>query len=264
VIKNASWQNDGYIEVARMLNAAAIPTGFGELDDLTRGLHFGELTVIAGEPGAGKSTLALDFARSAAYRNGRPTLLFALESTSPQISNRILAAEAGVPLTDLQGAKVDDEQMHKLQAAREQTSHKPLFLDRSVYPTAQEIWDRCEQLKQELGLALIVIDSLQRIKHNPLDTTGVPAMLKNIALDLQVPLVVTSHVTAPGRLLPLTVSDLPDPDIAVQADVIMFVKTLFFADSGAELLVAKHREGETRKIPVHFQPHFSRFRDTAA
>jgi replicative DNA helicase len=75
-----------------------VPTGLAELDGLTGGLHPGTLTVIGAAPSVGKSTLVLDFCRSASIRHKLPAVLFSLEMTAAEISMRLLSAESRVPV----------------------------------------------------------------------------------------------------------------------------------------------------------------------
>ena len=67
-----------------------VPTGFAELDELTNGLHPGQLIIVAARPALGKSTLALDFARAAAIKHDMPTIFFSLEMGRSEIAMRLL------------------------------------------------------------------------------------------------------------------------------------------------------------------------------
>src|SRR5690606_25013552 len=84
-----------------------VPTGFAELDELTNGLHPGQLVIVAARPALGKSTLALDFARAAAIRHDLPTIIFSLEMGRSEIAMRLLSAEAAVPLQGMRKGTID-------------------------------------------------------------------------------------------------------------------------------------------------------------
>ncbi len=71
-----------------------VPTGFRELDELTNGLHGGQMIVVAARPAMGKSTLALDFARAASIGHNQPSIFFSLEMGKAEIAMRLLSAEA--------------------------------------------------------------------------------------------------------------------------------------------------------------------------
>ena len=84
-----------------------VPTGFAELDELTNGLHPGQLIIIAARPALGKSTLALDFARAAAIKHDMPTIFFSLEMGRSEIAMRLLSAESSVPLQNMRKGTVE-------------------------------------------------------------------------------------------------------------------------------------------------------------
>jgi replicative DNA helicase len=84
-----------------------VPTGFADLDDLTNGFHPGQMIIVAARPAMGKSTLALDFARSAAITHDLPTIFFSLEMGRSEIAMRLLSAEASVPLQNMRKGTVD-------------------------------------------------------------------------------------------------------------------------------------------------------------
>lgn len=64
-----------------------VPTGFRDIDDVTQGLQPGQMIVVAGRPAMGKSTLGVDFARSAALHHGLTTIIFSLEMSKTSWRN---------------------------------------------------------------------------------------------------------------------------------------------------------------------------------
>jgi replicative DNA helicase len=72
--------------------AAGVPTGFADLDNLTNGLHPGQMVIVAARPGIGKSTLALDIARHAAVKHRKTVVIFSLEMSKTEITMRMLSA----------------------------------------------------------------------------------------------------------------------------------------------------------------------------
>ena len=96
-------------------SCTGVPTGFAELDDLTNGLHPGQMIIVAARPALGKSTLALDFARAASISNDLPSIFFSLEMGSSEIAMRLLSAESSVPLQNMRKGTVD---------ARDWTTHR--------------------------------------------------------------------------------------------------------------------------------------------
>src|SRR5690606_4344399 len=89
--------------------AQGIPTGFADLDEVTNGLHPGQMIIIAARPGVGKSTLGLDFARSCSIKHGMTSVIFSLEMSRTEIVMRMLSAEAKIRLTDMRGGRMSDD-----------------------------------------------------------------------------------------------------------------------------------------------------------
>jgi len=90
---------------SRGAGLSGVPTGFADLDELTNGLHPGQLIICAARPGMGKSTLALDFARCASIKNGLTSCIFSLEMSQIEITMRLLSAEASIPLSHIRGGR---------------------------------------------------------------------------------------------------------------------------------------------------------------
>ena len=86
-----------------------VPTGFADLDDLTNGLHSGQMIIVAARPAMGKSTLALDLCRAASIHNNLTSCFFSLEMTRSEITMRLLSAEAKVPLNHIRNGQMNDD-----------------------------------------------------------------------------------------------------------------------------------------------------------
>src|SRR5439155_20664990 len=90
-------------------SALGVPTGFVDLDDVTNGLHPGQMIIIAARPGIGKSTLGLDFCRACSVRHGMTSVIFSLEMSRTEIVMRMLSAEARIRLQDMRGGRMSDD-----------------------------------------------------------------------------------------------------------------------------------------------------------
>ena len=93
---------------------SGMPTGFADLDELTNGLHPGQMIIVAARPGCGKSTLALDLARSASIKNGLTSVIFSLEMSQIEITMRLLSAEASVPLSHIRGGRMSEQDWQRV------------------------------------------------------------------------------------------------------------------------------------------------------
>ena len=141
--------------------AVGVPTGFADLDELTNGLHPGQMVIIAARPAVGKSTLALDFARSASIKNGLTSVIFSLEMSQIEITMRLLSAEASIPLSHIRGGRMSDDDWNRVSAKMGQVSEAPMFIDDSPNLTMMEIRAKARRLKQRHDLKLVIIDYIQ-------------------------------------------------------------------------------------------------------
>lgn len=257
-----------------------IPTGFAELDELTNGLHPGQLIIVAARPALGKSTLALDFARAASIGHDMPSIVFSLEMGRSEIAMRLLSAEASVPLQNMRKGTVDSRDWTTIAQTRGRINDAPLYIDDSPNMTLVEIRAKCRRLKQKVGLKLVVIDYLQlmtsgkRVESRQQEVSEFSRALKLLAKELQVPVIALSQLNrGPEQRsdkMP-ALSDLRESGSLEQdADLVILLhrESAYEKDNPrageADFIVAKHRNGPTRTITVAFQGHFSRFKDMAA
>lgn len=177
-----------------------VPTGFIEFDELTAGLQAGQMIVIAARPAMGKSTFALDIARSAAIKHNMTTVFFSLEMGRNEIAMKILSAEAGINLSDLRKGKLDDDQWAKIATAMGKMDSAPLFIDDSPNMTLMEIRAKARRLKQKNNLKLIVLDYLQlmssgkKVESRQQEVSEFSRALKLMAKELEVPVIALSQL----------------------------------------------------------------------
>jgi replicative DNA helicase len=257
---------------------AGVPTGFAELDELTNGLHPGQMIILAARPAIGKSTLGLDIARSAAIRNNLTSVIFSLEMSRTEITMRLLSAEARIPLHHMRNGQMSDDDWNKLVRKMSEVSESPLFIDDSPNLTMMEIRAKARRLKQRHDLRLIVIDYLQlmtsgkKVESRQLEVSEFSRQIKLLAKELEVPVVAISQLnrgseqrTSKRPLL----SDLRESGSLEQdSDMVILLhrEDVYDRDnrSGeADLIVAKHRNGPTKDVVLAFQGHYSRFVDIA-
>lgn len=256
-----------------------VPTGFTDLDALTNGLHPGQLVVVAARPGLGKSTLALDFARSASIKSGLTSVIFSLEMTRNEITMRLLSAEARVGLHHMRTGSLGDDDWTKLARKMSEVASAPLFIDDSPNMTMMEIRAKCRRLKQRHDLKLVVVDYLQlmssgkRVESRQQEVAEFSRALKLLAKELAVPVVALSQLNrGPEQRTdkkPL-LSDLRESgSIEQDSDMVILLhrEDAYERESPrageADFIVAKHRNGPTATITVAFQGHYSRFVDMA-
>ncbi|WP_445270933.1 DnaB-like helicase C-terminal domain-containing protein, partial [Streptomyces sp. DSM 41634] len=138
-----------------------VPTGFTEFDEITNGLHPGQMIIIAARPGVGKSTLGLDFMRSCSIKHRMASVIFSLEMSKSEIVMRLLSAEAKIKLADMRSGRMSDDDWTKLARRMSEISEAPLYIDDSPNLSMMEIRAKCRRLKQRNDIKLVIIDYLQ-------------------------------------------------------------------------------------------------------
>ena len=220
-----------------------VPTGFRDIDEVTQGLQPGQMIVVAGRPAMGKSTLGVDFARSAALHHNMTSVIFSLEMSK-----------------NLQD---------KLQNA-------PLFIDDSPNMSLMEIRAKCRRLKQTNDLKLVVIDYLQlmtsgkAVESRQQEVSDFSRALKLLAKELEVPVVALSQLNRGPEMRQdkkPQLSDLRESgSIEQDADVVFLVHRPDAYDKEdrpgeADIIMAKHRNGPTDTFNLAFLGAYSKFKD---
>ncbi|HZK05317.1 MAG TPA: replicative DNA helicase [Actinomycetaceae bacterium] len=256
-----------------------VPTGFRDLDELTHGLHPGQMIIIAARPAIGKSTLALDICRAASIGSGMTSVIFSLEMGRSELTMRLLSAEAGIELNRLRRGNLDDRDWTKIASTQSRVSEAPLYIDDSPNMSLVEIRAKCRRLKQRHDLQLVVVDYLQlmssgkKVESRQQEVSEFSRALKLLAKELEVPVIAVAQLNRGPEMRqdkkPM-MSDLRESGSLEQdADVVMLLHREDAYDretsrvGEADIIVAKHRNGPTATISVVFQGHFSRFTDMA-
>ena len=256
-----------------------VPTGFADLDALLNGLHAGQLIVVAGRPGLGKSTAAMDFVRHAAVRHGLASAIFSLEMSKVEIVMRILAAEARVPLHVLRSGQLSDDDWTKLARRMGEISEAPLFVDDTPNMNLMEIRAKARRLQAAARPAPVVVDYLQlmtspkRVESRQQEVADLSRGLKLLAKEIDCPVVAVSQLNrGPEQRTDKRpqLSDLRESgSIEQDADVVILLHRDDYYDKEsprageADFIVAKHRNGPTDTVTVAAQLHLSRFVDMA-
>lgn len=263
-----------------------IATGFTELDNITMGLHGKEMIVVAGRPGTGKTSIALNIAESAIFNKKKPvpTLIFSLEMGAEQLIMRMLCARANVNQQKLRSGNIANSQTQDIQRAGVELRDAPLWIDDSSDMNILEMRAKARRLKQQHGIGLIVVDYLQLLKG--LDSRApreqqVAEMsrgMKAMAKELDVPVIVLAQLnreTEKENRDPRA-SDLRESgSIEQDADVILLLNWLKKGETEAEvskegvqltgdtrlvkLIIAKQRSGPTGAVTLLFNRNLTKY-----
>ncbi len=258
--------------------ASGVPTGFYQLDNLTHGLHPGQLVIVAARPAMGKSTLALDFCRNAAIHHNMTSVIFSLEMDGTEISRRMISAESGVSMSRLSAGDLEDADWTKIAQVLSRSDQAPLYIDDSPNMTMPEIRSKCRRLKQQSDLKLVVVDYLQlmssgkRVESRQQEVAEFSRSLKLLAKELEIPVVAVAQLNrGPEQRIehkPM-LSDLRESGSLEQdADVVMLLNRPEVYNQEdrpgeADIIVAKHRNGPTATIPLTFLGRLSKFGNPA-
>jgi replicative DNA helicase len=250
--------------------APGVKTGFYDLDALITCLKNGELTIIAGRTSMGKTTLALDIARSVATA-GNPVMIFSLEMRAERIADRIICAQGMIPGQLFRSGQYGD-QVHVSRTIAE-VYELPLYVyDKRV--TTTEIRAKAMQVKD---LKLVVVDFLTLIKDkrqgnvSTADHVGeIAKRLQETAKELNVPFVVLSQmnrgIETREKKRP-KLSDLRDSgNIEEAADNVIFVHRPSYYDENepkdvAILYIDKQRDGPTGAVKLLYYDMIPTFRN---
>ena len=255
---------------------SGILTGFRDIDSVTKGLQPGQMIVVAGRP-AGKSTLGVDFARAAALHQGLTTVIFSLEMSQIELSQRIISAETNIPLSAMRNADdIDPGRWNVLNNFFVKLKDAPLYIDDSPNMSLMEIRAKCRQLKQSDDLKLVVIDYLQlmssgkQVESRQQEVSEFSRALKLLAKELEVPVVALSQLNRGPEMRndkKPQLSDLRESgSIEQDADVVFLVHRPDAYDKEdrpgeADIIMAKHRNGPTATFNLAFRGQYSKFQD---
>ena len=256
-----------------------LSTGFIRFDEMTGGLHEGELIILAARPSMGKTALALNIAQHAAtHPKIRQTVaVFSLEMSRESLLTRMICAGARVDQQKFRAGYVNqDERMLLHQSARE-LAGAPLFIDDSSGTNLMDVHAKLRRLRSENGLGLVVIDYLQlmtgrgRFENRNQEVSSLSRGLKLLAKELRVPMLVLSQLsrapeTRQGDHRP-QLSDLRESgSIEQDADLVAFIyrEEVYKPDredlkGQAKLIIGKQRNGPIGEVSLQFLKHCTRF-----
>jgi replicative DNA helicase len=254
-----------------------LSTGFKKFDEMTGGLHPGELIILAGRPSMGKTALALNIAQHAAVKLGKTVAVFSLEMSNESLLTRLLCAGARVDSHRFRLGYLDGDERRRLQAAAMELVDAPLFIDDTSGSNLIDMHAKLRRLKAERQLDLVVVDYLQlmsgrgRFDSRVQEISSLSRGLKLLSKELEVPMLVLSQLsrapeTRPGDHRP-QLSDLRESgSIEQDADVVAFIfrEEVYKQDredlrGAAELLLSKQRNGPTGKIQLVFLHNLTKF-----
>lgn len=257
-----------------------IKTGLFDLDKHLSGFQRSDLIVLGGRPRMGKTSLATDIAGNIAIEQGKSVVFFSLEMAGRQIVERHLLTRAKVNGQALRRGNLPRDQFPKIQSATNQFKGVNWMVDGATSLSPLRLLSKCRRHRMKYGLDLIVVDNIQKMKSDMgqkdrrLEVAEVTSALKNIAKELDVPILAISHLSRgpDTRANPEPVlSDLQESgNIEQDADIVMFVyreeeykKVEPEKQGETKLIISKYRNGQDGTIMLHFNKDLSSFESWA-
>ena len=258
-----------------------VPTGFVDLDEMTRGFQGGDLIIVAARPSMGKTSLVLNIAQHVAVQPDMSVGFFSLEMSKESLFIRLLTSEAQIDSHRLMSGHIGERDYGRISQALERLSGMRLFIDDTANVGVLEMRAKSRRLQSEHGLNLLVVDYIQlmsargRYENRTLELASISRSMKGLAKELNVPIVVLSQLSrAPEARSDHRpqLSDLRESGALEQdADVVILIyrddaynRDPNNPDAGtAELILAKQRNGPTGVVRLAFLREQTRFANLA-
>lgn len=257
-----------------------VETGFTELDNMTAGFQRSNLIVVGGRTSMGKTTFALNVAMHAALGAGTGVLIFSLEMSKIELSERFLCTHAKIDSGDYRTGRISDERFVDIVTSTGILSNAPIFIDDTGDITMLEIRSKARQLIARENIGLIIVDYIQ-LMHIPgfregrvQEVSRIARDLKVLTMELEVPVLAVSQLRRPpvttGKKTP-SMEDLRESGAIEQnADLVILIYRPEVDDPRdlelkgiAEINLAKHRNGETGQFKLAWIGGFTKFENLA-
>ncbi|MEI7592894.1 MAG: replicative DNA helicase [Actinomycetes bacterium] len=231
-----------------------LPSGFADLDDLLSGLQPNALLVLGARPSAGKTALALGIATHAALESQRPVLLFSLEMSKLELTQRMLCSEARVDSKRLRNGKLTEQDWQKIAHATGRLAEAPIWIDDNPNLTIMEIRSKARRLKARTGdLGLVVVDYLQlmtgrsRAENRQVEVSEISRGLKILARELECPVLALSQLS---RGLEMRQDKRPMLADLRESGCVTADTRITRADTGTEVTMGELLASGEQNVPV--------------
>ena len=268
-----------------------VASGFTELDRMTSGWQKSDLVIIAARPAMGKTAFVLSCARNAAVDFDKPVVVFSLEMSSVQLVNRLISGETEIEQEKIRKGQLEEWEWQQIHSKIGRLEAATLIIDDTPALNIFEFRAKCRRLKSQHDIQLIIIDYLQ-LMHGKAEGKGgggnreqeigsISRALKSVAKELNVPVIALSQLSRavenrPGASKRPMLSDLRESgSIEQDADMVLFLyRPEYYGmtedEDGSptqgvgEVIIAKHRNGETGRVRLKFVGKYVKFTDLDA
>ncbi|MES2265851.1 MAG: replicative DNA helicase [Bacteroidota bacterium] len=265
-----------------------VPSGFTDLDRMTSGWQKSDLVIIAARPAMGKTAFVLSCARNAAVDFDKPVVVFSLEMSSVQLVNRLISGETEIEQEKIRKGTLEEWEWQQIHSKIGRLEAAPLIIDDTPSLNIFEFRAKCRRLKSQHDIQLIIIDYLQLMQgkaegkggggNREQEIGSISRALKTVAKELNVPVIALSQLSRavenrPGGSKRPMLSDLRESgSIEQDADMVLFLYRPEYygldvdednnpTQGVGEVIIAKHRNGETGRVRLKFVGKYVKFTD---
>jgi replicative DNA helicase len=266
---------------------SGLATGFSVFDQMTDGLHPGEMIIFAARPSMGKTALAMNIVEHVALNleEPKPVGVFSLEMSTQQLVQRMLCSRARVNMKKIRSGMLARAEHGKLNDAAAALSESKIFIDDTPGLTILELRAKARRMRDRHRIELIAIDYLQLCRstsrrgqdNRQIEISEISAGIKGLAKELEIPIIVLAQLNRQpeqrGGGKP-RMSDLRESGSLEQdADLVaLLVRPEVYEEDEdaksdlagkAELIIAKQRNGPIGEVPLTFIKEYTRFENAA-
>jgi replicative DNA helicase len=263
---------DELISIAQGMTTASIKSGYKNLDYITTGFHPNDLIVIASRPTVGKSSLAVNLLENISIAQNIPILMFSIEMSADQITQRLICSVARVSLQRVRNQLIKDDEAEKIRLALPTIKPAPIHIIDEPVLSIGDIKTISRRQRDLNGIKLIIIDYLQYIKapeaeRRDISIGMVSHGLKIMARQLHLPVIALAQIRRDGdkgKEQRPGISDLRESgNIEQDADVIIIIHrprtNQGILKDETEFVVGKNRQGRQGVANMLFLPEWTRF-----
>ncbi|WXT99411.1 MAG: Replicative DNA helicase [Catillopecten margaritatus gill symbiont] len=265
-----------------------LETGFADLDEKTSGLQNGDLIIVAGRPSMGKTAFAMNVVGNVAIEQSKPVLVFSLEMPTEALTLRMISSFGHIDSKKIRKGEMTETDWNSFSHAITALDKNNILIDETPSITPTEIRAKARRVKRQYPeLSLIMVDYLQlmtvhgKSENRVQEISEISRSLKALAKEIDVPVIALSQLNrgvesrpkaGKGRMPQM--SDLRESgSIEQDADIIAFVyRDEQYHDESysnpeevgkADLMISKHRNGETGNIKLAWIGQYTRFENLA-
>ena len=258
-------------------HVSGLECGLRDVDSMTTGFHKQDYIILAGRPGAGKTSLAINFSHNIALKVGQPVLFFSLEMSKEQIMERLFCSAARTNHHLMRQGMSSKDEWTRLTSKVTELSNLSFLINDSAAITLNFLRSKIRKAKVDYpNLAFVVIDYVQLMSYPDAENreqqvSTISRGIKALCKEIDIPILVLSQMNRESekRSDPTPrLSDLRESGTLEQdADIVLFVWQTGEIGTGrgkpmpAKIKIAKQRNGPVGTVDALFFGESMRFED---